>query len=124
MQMSSNQRYPAAIGYLINLFGSLIVNSIFSAVKQMPGGVLITLSHICRKACHIAQLVRIDPTLLAMLVDEKVGPEKNSRFNEDFKTLVDVLIQEIVRVELENKVSLIKLKLLTKTIHSVFFVVC
>ena len=37
--------------------------------------------------------------MFQLLVEEKTGAEKNAKFEQDFKTLADVLIQETVRHE-------------------------
>ena len=37
--------------------------------------------------------------MFQLLVEEKTGAEKNAKFEQDFKTLADVLIQEMVRHE-------------------------
>lgn len=63
--------------------------------------VLIQLSH---RAAHLAQLIRSEPELLKLLTEEKVGDEKNAGFEKDFKTLADILIQEMVRYEISVKV--------------------
>ncbi|KAM8794163.1 inositol polyphosphate 1-phosphatase [Eudromia elegans] len=46
------------------------------------------------KAARVARLCRGEA---ALLVAEKAGAERNRRFARDFKTLADVLIQELVR---------------------------
>jgi len=56
----------------------------------------------CQKANNIAVCCRREPELLSLLTQEKVGGEKNSKFDHDFKTLADVLIQETVRFELSQ----------------------
>ena len=37
--------------------------------------------------------------MFELLVEEKTGAEKNAKFDQDFKTLADVLIQETVKNE-------------------------
>ncbi|XP_018790935.1 PREDICTED: inositol polyphosphate 1-phosphatase [Bactrocera latifrons] len=49
------------------------------------------------KAANIARVCRSNETLLKLLVQEKTGPEANARFEHDFKTLADVLIQETIK---------------------------
>ena len=49
------------------------------------------------KAANIARACRAEPTLFELLVEEKTGEDKNAKFDQDFKTLADVLIQETVR---------------------------
>ncbi|XP_018027852.1 inositol polyphosphate 1-phosphatase [Hyalella azteca] len=46
------------------------------------------------KAASIAQTIREDKELFSLLVEEKTGKSKNIRFDQDFKTLADVLIQQ------------------------------
>jgi len=53
----------------------------------------------CLKANSIAVACRQKPELLNLLTQEK---EKNAKFDQDFKTLADVLIQEVVRYELSK----------------------
>ncbi|XP_046350111.2 inositol polyphosphate 1-phosphatase-like [Haliotis rufescens] len=55
------------------------------------------------KGAKVARIVRAENTLLQLLVQEKEGKEKNDRFVQDFKTLADVLIQEMVRHDLSLK---------------------
>ena len=57
------------------------------------------------KAAHIARLCRAERQLFELLVEEKTGEEKNKRFKQDFKTLADVLIQEVVRKDIRTKVT-------------------
>ena len=42
---------------------------------------------------------RQEEALFQLLVEEKTGSEKNAKFDQDFKTLADVLIQETVKNE-------------------------
>lgn len=57
------------------------------------------------KAANIARLVRRNEHLFDLLVQEKTGDSANARFVRDFKTLADVLIQEMVKHELGALVS-------------------
>ncbi|NWV84756.1 INPP phosphatase, partial [Dasyornis broadbenti] len=43
---------------------------------------------------------RAEEPLFRLLVAEKAGPERNARFERDFKTLADVLIQELIKHDL------------------------
>ncbi|XP_072160857.1 inositol polyphosphate 1-phosphatase, partial [Bemisia tabaci] len=52
---------------------------------------------------RIARACRQNPHLLSLLVQEKSEAEKNPRFVQDFKTLADVLVQEVVRHEVGEK---------------------
>lgn len=60
---------------------------------------------LSERAANVAKLVRRDEHLFELLVQEKTGESANSRFVRDFKTLADVLIQEMVRQEIGALVS-------------------
>lgn len=64
---------------------------------------LSTLVMISEKAANIARICRHDTRLLSLLVEEKKESEKNPRFVRDFKTLADVLVQEVVKHEVGRK---------------------
>ncbi|XP_015279147.1 PREDICTED: inositol polyphosphate 1-phosphatase [Gekko japonicus] len=49
------------------------------------------------KAANIAQLCRQEEALFSLLIEEKRGADKNKKFLQDFKTLADVLIQEVIK---------------------------
>jgi inositol polyphosphate 1-phosphatase len=55
------------------------------------------------KAANIARACRSEPALFELLVEEKTGEDKNAKFDQDFKTLADVLIQETVRHDVSQK---------------------
>lgn len=55
------------------------------------------------KGANVASIIRSEDTLLQLLTEEKTGDQKNERFVQDFKTLADVLIQEMVRHDLDMK---------------------
>ncbi|XP_053907363.1 inositol polyphosphate 1-phosphatase [Cuculus canorus] len=63
-------------------------------------GVLQALVGVSEKASRVARLCRGEEPLCQLLVAEKTGPERNSRFQRDFKTLADVLIQEVIKHDL------------------------
>uniref|UniRef100_UPI00358F52A3 major facilitator superfamily domain-containing protein 6-like n=1 Tax=Myxine glutinosa TaxID=7769 RepID=UPI00358F52A3 len=50
-----------------------------------------------KKAAAIARLCRSENALFELLVQEKTGEDKNKKFVSDFKTLADVLIQEVIK---------------------------
>uniref|UniRef100_A0A182PX64 inositol-1,4-bisphosphate 1-phosphatase n=1 Tax=Anopheles epiroticus TaxID=199890 RepID=A0A182PX64_9DIPT len=52
------------------------------------------------KAANIARVCRQNERLLNLLVQEKDKDESNSRFDHDFKTLADCLIQEMIKYEI------------------------
>ncbi|XP_066138311.1 inositol polyphosphate 1-phosphatase isoform X2 [Euwallacea fornicatus] len=58
---------------------------------------LKTLIIASEKAANIARLLRKNDKLFEKLVEQKSSAEANPRFQEDFKTLADVLIQEMVK---------------------------
>ncbi|KAI5698089.1 hypothetical protein M8J75_001536 [Diaphorina citri] len=58
---------------------------------------------VSEKAANIARICRQDEHLLQLLTQEKSEEEKNQRFAADFKTLADVLIQEVVKQQLTTK---------------------
>ncbi|KAK7110820.1 inositol polyphosphate 1-phosphatase-like [Littorina saxatilis] len=57
---------------------------------------LVSMLQASMKARDVARIIRSEPALLHLLVEEKKGAEKNKRFVQDFKTLADVLIQQMV----------------------------
>ncbi|CAG5130796.1 unnamed protein product [Candidula unifasciata] len=59
---------------------------------------------VAEKASLIAKIIRKEKPLVDLLIEEKSGLEKNSRFFQDFKTLADVLIQETVRHYISQQV--------------------
>ena len=67
--------------------------------------VIRSLLIVSEKAAHVARTFRQNDCLLALLIQEKGDREKNPRYTNDFKTLADVLIQEVIRYVLENKVT-------------------
>ncbi|KAK9504452.1 hypothetical protein O3M35_010778 [Rhynocoris fuscipes] len=67
------------------------------------GNILSSLIALSEKAANIARICRKDDHLLSLLVQEKKESEKNPRYVQDFKTLADVLVQEVVKHELGKK---------------------
>ncbi|NXN90399.1 INPP phosphatase, partial [Bombycilla garrulus] len=63
-------------------------------------GLLQALVAVSQKAAEVARLCRAEEPLFRLLVAEKTGPERNARFLQDFKTLADVLIQEVIKHDL------------------------
>ncbi|KAK3591996.1 hypothetical protein CHS0354_031501 [Potamilus streckersoni] len=61
---------------------------------------LNALLNVSEKGANIARIIRSESSLLDLLVQEKKGDQKNERFLQDFKTLADVLVQELVRYDL------------------------
>lgn len=59
------------------------------------------------KAAALARFVRSERMMLELLTEEKKSQEsKNDRFVHDFKTLVDVLIQEMLKHTIAIKVCI------------------
>lgn len=73
--------------------------------------VLELLLKVADKASQIAKIIRKEKPLVDLLIEEKSGLEKNSRFFQDFKTLADVLIQETVRHYISQQVCQLCLQL-------------
>ena len=67
------------------------------------------LINVSEKAAFLARTVRSEEALFHLLVEEKNEEEKNNRFREmeikDFKTLTDVLVQELVKHDICKQVS-------------------
>lgn len=63
------------------------------------------LLNVGEKGANVARIIRSEHTLLELLVQEKIGEQKNERFVQDFKTLADVLVQQIVFHDLSQKVK-------------------
>ncbi|NXX81960.1 INPP phosphatase, partial [Urocolius indicus] len=63
-------------------------------------GLLQALVVASEKAAQIARLCRREEPLFQLLVAEKTGTDRNRRFLQDFKTLADVLIQEVIKHDL------------------------
>nr|XP_023665851.1 inositol polyphosphate 1-phosphatase isoform X2 [Paramormyrops kingsleyae] len=49
------------------------------------------------KAANIARSCRQEEALFSLLIEEKKEGEKNKKFVTDFKTLADVLVQEVIK---------------------------
>ncbi|XP_051865640.1 inositol polyphosphate 1-phosphatase [Pristis pectinata] len=55
------------------------------------------------KSANIARACKREDTLFQLLIEEKKGPEKNKKFVQDFKTLADVIIQEVIKHDIGKK---------------------
>lgn len=55
------------------------------------------LLRVAEKAANVARVCRQEAPLFQLLVQEKTGKDKNKKFDQDFKTLADVVIQEMIR---------------------------
>ena len=58
---------------------------------------LKVLLRVAEKAANVARVCRQEAPLFELLVQEKTGDDKNKKFVQDFKTLADVVIQEMIR---------------------------
>lgn len=59
--------------------------------------VIAALVHASEKAAKIARACRLEESLFGLLIEEKKEGEKNKKFVTDFKTLADVLVQEVIK---------------------------
>ena len=71
----------------------------------MAASLLQLLLHLSEKAANLARSIRAEKTLFDLLVEEKTGEQKNKNFVHDFKTLADVLIQEMIRYDVSKQVG-------------------
>lgn len=55
------------------------------------------LLRVAEKAANVARVCRQEALLFQLLVQEKTGEDKNKKFVQDFKTLADVVIQEMIK---------------------------
>ncbi|XP_054555917.1 inositol polyphosphate 1-phosphatase isoform X2 [Talpa occidentalis] len=58
---------------------------------------------VSERAANIARACRQQEALFQLLIEEKKEGEKNKKFAVDFKTLADVLVQEVIKQNMENK---------------------
>lgn len=63
------------------------------------------LLRVAEKAANVARVCRQEAPLFQLLVQEKTGEEKNKKFVQDFKTLADVVIQEMIRHDVGAQVG-------------------
>ncbi|KPP69645.1 inositol polyphosphate 1-phosphatase-like [Scleropages formosus] len=63
----------------------------------MAQQLLRLLLRVSEKAANVARICRQETPLFELLVQEKTGEDKNKKFVRDFKTLADVVIQEMIR---------------------------
>lgn len=62
------------------------------------------LLRVAEKAANVARVCRQEAPLFQLLVQEKTGDDKNKKFVQDFKTLADVVIQEMIRHDVRAQV--------------------
>lgn len=63
------------------------------------------LLRVAEKAANVARVCRQEAPLFQLLVQEKTGADKNKKFVQDFKTLADVVIQEMIRHDVGAQVK-------------------
>ncbi|XP_003743854.1 inositol polyphosphate 1-phosphatase [Galendromus occidentalis] len=79
------------------------------ADTETPASLLLwTLLEVSERAARIARECRSEKELFELLVQEKTGKERNTRFLHDFKTLADVFIQEMVKHYLTEKFPVLR----------------
>lgn len=64
---------------------------------------LTALVKVSEKSANIARGCKQEEALFQLLVQEKLGDEKNKKFVNDFKTLADVLVQEVIKHDMGKK---------------------
>ncbi|XP_037705692.1 inositol polyphosphate 1-phosphatase [Choloepus didactylus] len=65
--------------------------------------ILQALLCVSEKAANIARACRQQEALFQLLIEEKKEGEKNKKFAVDFKTLADVLVQEVIKQHMETR---------------------
>ncbi|XP_020849264.1 inositol polyphosphate 1-phosphatase [Phascolarctos cinereus] len=65
--------------------------------------ILRELVYVSEKAANIARACRQQESLFQLLIEEKKEGEKNKKFVNDFKTLADVLVQEVIKQNMGSK---------------------
>ncbi|KAF6206845.1 hypothetical protein GE061_018081 [Apolygus lucorum] len=83
----------------LNIWNGRTGLSAMSSIDDFLGSLLT----VAAKAGRIAKACREDEHLLSLLVQEKKESEKNPRFLHDFKTLADVLVQEVIKYHVSSK---------------------
>ncbi|XP_041935954.1 inositol polyphosphate 1-phosphatase-like [Alosa sapidissima] len=63
---------------------------------------MVALVQASEKAANIARSCRQDETLFSLLIEEKKS-DKNKKFSADFKTLADVLVQEVIKHDIGKR---------------------
>lgn len=69
------------------------------STKELVKNLLI----VSEKAARIVRICRQDEHLLSLLIEEKT--DNNLRFTRDFKTLADVLVQEVIKYDIGKQVT-------------------
>ena len=74
----------------------------------MEKNILQVLIDVSEKSANVARAFRENGHLFSLL-QEKLEEEANPRFVHDYKTFADVLIQELIKFEVGNAVSIVKI---------------
>uniref|UniRef100_A0A8C5QHY3 Inositol polyphosphate 1-phosphatase n=1 Tax=Leptobrachium leishanense TaxID=445787 RepID=A0A8C5QHY3_9ANUR len=74
-----------------------------SLILAEMSDILQELLRASEKAACIARACRQEETLFQLLIEEKKEGEKNKKFLTDFKTLADVLVQEVIKHDIGKK---------------------
>ncbi|XKL67059.1 hypothetical protein PGB90_010479 [Kerria lacca] len=72
------------------------------STKELVKNLLI----VSEKAARIVRICRQDEHLLSLLIEEKT--DNNLRFTRDFKTLADVLVQEVIKYDIGKQFPTLK----------------
>ncbi|XP_039613828.1 inositol polyphosphate 1-phosphatase isoform X1 [Polypterus senegalus] len=70
--------------------------------------VLAALVRASEKAANIARACRQEALLFQLLIEEKKEEDKNKKFVTDFKTLADVLVQEVIKHDVGHQFPVLK----------------
>lgn len=73
----------------------------------MANKLISAIIKVSEKAANVARSCWQDEHLLSFLIQEKKEGEKNPRFLTDFKTVADVLVQELVKHDLCSEVIIV-----------------
>lgn len=68
---------------------------------------LLALVRVSEKAANIARACRQEETLFSQLIQKKQDVERNNAFVADFKTLADVLVQEVIKHDIGKQVEIL-----------------
>lgn len=73
-----------------------------SPASSVMSELMVALVQASEKAANIARSCRQEDTLFSLLIEEK----KSRRLSADFKTLADVLVQEVIKHDIGKQVKL------------------
>lgn len=90
---------------LLHPFFSVLSHTILCLSCADMADLLRLLLRVAEKAANVARICRQEAPLFQLLVQEKTGEDKNKKFVQDFKTLADVVIQEMIRHDVRAQVG-------------------